>query len=110
MAVMGFSIQGRCPMGCGDTLMLAEGGFVTCCSLDCPRPDAASSILADADPVHLVELREEDFTLRHPLHERLDNALMHCTLHEHLQHMPPRKPGRYRVRGDGESYVWEAAL
>jgi len=109
MAVMGFSVQGRCPMGCGETLMLGDGGFVTCCRLDCPRPDAASAILADADPEHLVELREQDFTVRHPLAERLDNALMSCTLHEHLQLMPPRQPGRYRVQADGDSFVWHAA-
>lgn len=109
MAQVGFTIQGRCPMGCGETLMLAEGGFVTCCHLDCPRPDAASAILAGAGPEHLVELRERDFTVRHPLAERLDEALMNCTLHEHLQQMPPRKPGRYRVWQDGESYVWHAA-
>jgi hypothetical protein len=109
MSIVGFTVQGCCPMGCGQTLVLGEGGLVTCCSLECPRPDAATAILSDAGPEHLVELREEDYTVRHPLAERLDDALLSCTLHEHLQHMPPRKPGRYRVLADGESYVWAAA-
>jgi hypothetical protein len=106
---MGFTVQGRCPACGSEALMLGEGGFVTCSRLDCPRPEAAALILADGDTAHLVELRETDFTVRHPLCERLDDALLSCTLHQHLQLMPPRRPGRYRVLPDGESYVWEAA-
>ncbi|MGF0163113.1 DUF6085 family protein [Streptomyces koyangensis] len=38
-------VQGRCP-GCGGaTLFLANGGYITCSSLHCPTPDAATTLL-----------------------------------------------------------------
>ena len=38
-------VQGRCP-ACGHAaLFLGAGGYVTCGSLSCPRPDAASVLL-----------------------------------------------------------------
>ncbi|NEB70330.1 hypothetical protein G3I39_25215 [Streptomyces fulvissimus] len=38
-------VQGRCP-ACGSTsLFLGSGGYVTCARLECPEPDAASSLL-----------------------------------------------------------------
>lgn len=40
-------IQGRCPACGGESLMLADGGYLTCRRLDCPQPDAASEVLAD---------------------------------------------------------------
>jgi hypothetical protein len=36
------AISGCCPMGCGEGLILGEGGVVWCASLLCPRPAAAS--------------------------------------------------------------------
>lgn len=42
-------VQGRCP-ACGRTaLILGSGGYVTCSHLDCPEPDAASTLL-ERDP------------------------------------------------------------
>lgn len=38
-------VKGRCPMGCGETLFLGQGGYVTCSWRDCPEPDAASRLL-----------------------------------------------------------------
>lgn len=35
-------IQGYCPMGCGETLMLGSGGYVTCGLLGCSNPTAVS--------------------------------------------------------------------
>lgn len=96
---MSAKVAGYCPMGCGQTLFLASGGFVTC-SLDvCPRPDAAADILGDPESHHIVSLGEATFTVRHPLRERLDDALMRCTLHEWIANLsgPPRKAGTYRV-------------
>lgn len=44
------SVQGRCP-ACGHTaLMLGAGGYVTCRRLDCPAPDAASTLLEQRPP------------------------------------------------------------
>lgn len=38
-------VQGRCP-ACGWTsLFLADGGYITCSRLECPQPDAASTLL-----------------------------------------------------------------
>ncbi|WP_435610874.1 hypothetical protein [Streptomyces sp. C10-9-1] len=38
-------VQGRCP-ACGSaSLFLGDGGYVTCSRIDCPEPDAASTLL-----------------------------------------------------------------
>ena len=85
-------------MGCGETLFLGNGGYVTCSYIPCPRPDAASDILDDDCAQHIVQLDEAQFTIRHPLRERLDDELMHCALHDWLLHEgPPELPGRYLV-------------
>lgn len=43
------TVQGRCP-ACGwATLFLGSGGYVTCARLECPQPDAASTLL-ERDP------------------------------------------------------------
>ncbi|MFE6931781.1 hypothetical protein ACFVDT_07090 [Streptomyces sp. NPDC057699] len=40
-------VQGRCP-ACGNTrLFLGSGGYVTCPRIDCPAPDAASTLLEE---------------------------------------------------------------
>jgi Family of unknown function (DUF6085) len=105
-------VQGCCPMGCGETLFLGSGGYVTC-SLDlCPAPDAASRLLATRETDHLVEIGADGFNVQHPLRERLDGALFGCDLHIRLTALdgPPLKPGRYRVRvsddrGSGMEFV-----
>lgn len=96
---MGAKVAGHCPMGCGQTLFLGSGGYVTC-SLDvCPQPDAVAEILADAEAHHIVKLDEDEFTVRHPLRERLNDELMRCSLHAWIAGLsgPPRKTGTYRV-------------
>jgi hypothetical protein len=96
-------------MGCGSTLFLADGNFVTCSRLGCPRPDAVSDLLDDRETEHIVQLGPGTFTVRHPLRERLDDALMECQLHNHIHGLdgPPVTPGRYRARRHGESWSWE---
>ncbi len=109
-------VHGYCPMGCGETLYLAAGACVTCAHLDCPRPDAVTELLADRETEHIVVFDETQFTVRHPLQERLDDALMECQLHRHIAAMagPPVKPGRYRARlvsDDGAiipRWTWQA--
>jgi uncharacterized protein DUF6085 len=39
------SVRGECPMGCGRTLFLGEGGYVTCSYAFCPDPGAATRLL-----------------------------------------------------------------
>lgn len=89
-------------MGCGDTLFLGEGGYVTCSLVGCPRPTAASDILEDGETAHIVVLEDKGFTIRHPLNERLDGGLFDCHIRQELQAMggPPAKPGFYRVERD----------
>lgn len=97
-------VRGHCPMGCGETLIL-DDGYVTCSRTgprSCPRPDAVATLLEDPETHHIVQIREDEFTVRHPLRERLDDALMDCDM-QWIAALdgPPRKPGRYRVRWAG---------
>jgi len=38
-------VRGRCPACRGESLFVGEGGYVTCSRIDCPEPDAASTLL-----------------------------------------------------------------
>lgn len=103
------TVQGYCPMGCGQTLFLGSGGFVTC-SLDvCPNPTALSDIIRERETEHVVELHPEAFSVQHPLRERLDGLLFDCTLHRDIAASdgPPALPGRYRVTTTNVKRYWE---
>lgn len=93
------SIRGFCPMGCGETLFVAEGGYLTCSWIECPNPTAACDILEDREIEHIVQFDERAFTVRHPLRERLGDAMLDCKLHTYCAELPgpPAKPGRYRA-------------
>ncbi|WP_308169542.1 DUF6085 family protein [Acrocarpospora catenulata] len=69
----------------------------TCSFIHCPRPDAVSTLLEDREVEHIVQFGAETFTVRHPLRERLDDALMECALHDHIANLdgPPVKPGQH---------------
>lgn len=97
-------IEGYCPMGCGQTLVIHDG-CVTCQSPECPRPSAVAEILADSETNHVAEITEDSFTLGHPLRERLDGDLFGCPVWKALHALsePPWPPGRYRVRQDDEA-------
>lgn len=98
-------VKGYCPMGCGETLFLGDGGHVTCSLLGCPRPSAVDEILCEREGEHVVEILPRTFNVLHPLRERIDGALLDCELGAWLksQHGPPVKPGRYRVTAqDGD--------
>lgn len=105
----GREVQGFCPMGCGQTLFLGSGGYVTCSWHECPRPDAAADILLIGETEHVVVLGDETFDIAHPLRERLRGELWNCGLHARLRSLsgPPFRPGRYRVHWDGtEALGW----
>lgn len=111
LAVPKLAIRGACPMGCGETLVRTRpDGAVICDSPSCPRPSSAHEILADEETEHVVILRAHDFTLRHPLRERLDDALLNCDAHIQLSAAagPPQPPGTYRLSSDGDLWSWEA--
>lgn len=107
-------VAGYCPMGCGSTLFLGAGGRITCRHIDCPNPSAVDDLLDDRETEHIVEFGETAFTVRHPLRERLGDALMTCRLHQTIADGsggPPIAPGRYRARashGAGfQAWAWE---
>lgn len=107
---MSDKIAGNCPMGCGRTLFAAEGGYITCAYIECPRPDAVADLLDDNESEHVVLIEPHTFTVRHPLRERLDDELLTCSLYEWIagRKGPPAAPGRYRVtwRGDPDKASW----
>ncbi|MEC3995047.1 hypothetical protein VSR01_16500 [Actinacidiphila sp. DG2A-62] len=43
-------VKGRCPACGGNSLFVAEGGYLTCRRVDCAEPDAAASLLELAAP------------------------------------------------------------
>jgi len=92
-------------MGCGETLFVGSGGYITCSYVECPAPDAVTRILDDGEILHVVVVGDEGFDIQHPLRERLNGELFKCGLHEWMQALsgPPAKPGRYRVRESGEN-------
>lgn len=108
-------VAGYCPMGCGQTLFLGEGnrgegGYVTCSLVDCPRPDAVSTLLEDHERHHIASLNEDGFSLKHPLCERLDDDLFDCDMHARLRaldEMPIEEPGIYRVLDLGDGLAFE---
>lgn len=97
-------IEGYCPMGCGQTLVIHDG-CVTCQSPECPRPSAVAEILADSETDHIAEIEENHFTLLHPLRERLDHGVLECFVYNRLHTLsePPWPNGRYRVREEAEA-------
>lgn len=103
------TVAGHCPMGCGQTLYVGSGGHITCARIDCPDPCAVDRILFDAETEHVVEFGAGSFTIRHPLRERLGDALMQCALHDHVTGLdgPPVEPGRYRARVHDGMWTWE---
>ena len=98
----GMRLEGcHCPMGCGETLE-ALSGTIRCTQASCPRPDAVVALLVGQDGLgteHEVEIRKTDFTLKHPLRERLEDELFQCPVHDALEALPrpPVDPGRYVV-------------
>lgn len=103
-------VQGYCPMGCGRTLFLGVGGYVTCSYIQCPKPDAVVDILADRESEHIVILSGGTFSIKHPLRERVDGDLFDCLLDRYLRQLdgPPLKPGTYRARRNASgSWRWE---
>ncbi len=93
------NVQGKCP-ACGcHTLFIASGGYITCSRYTCPNPTALADILDDVRTDHVVVIGEKSFTVRHPLIERVGNALEECPLHDSLSKRvgPPPLPGVYAV-------------
>jgi hypothetical protein len=101
-------IKGYCPMGCGETLFIAVGGYITCSLIGCPNPTAVADLLEDREHEHIVVVDDETFSIQHPLRERLNRELFDCGLHKYLAELdgPPPRPGRYRAHGSTTGYPW----
>lgn len=48
-------VQGECPEGCGRTLFVSAGGFITCSWAECPNPSAASDLLRNPTLLRVTE-------------------------------------------------------
>ena len=48
------TIQGKCPMGCGSTLFVASGGYITCSFISCPNPNFVSVLIGQLDEIAKV--------------------------------------------------------
>jgi hypothetical protein len=97
------SVRGFCPLGCGETLVLL-GEEVMCFQAECPNPYAVTAILGDQETEHVVRVDDGGATIRHPIRERIEDALMDC--HLTLNWRARLKPyGLYRVTGEGTG--WE---
>jgi len=96
-------------MGCGETLFLGDGGYVTCSLIGCPRPDAVSRVLDGRKTEHVVWIEGLTATIRHPLREWTDDAQLSCDLNRHLADLDASllSPGKYRMRRDGERWTWQ---
>jgi hypothetical protein len=101
-------VKGHCPMGCGETLFVASGGYLTCSYVTCPRPDAVATLLEDRETEHVVVFDNDGWTVRHPLRERLDDALLICRIHNDIDQLrgPPAQLGTYRAWKQDDKWVW----
>lgn len=98
MTERGPKVVGYCPMCGSSSLFLDESGYATCSVSFCSST-AASVILNDPETEHVVRLYKDSFIVRHPLRERVGDALMDCQLGNYLASLdgPPRPPGKYRA-------------
>ena len=106
---MSEKVKGNCPMGCGGTLFLGSGGYVTCAWSRCPNPTAMADLMLDhAEAHHVVNVGDETWTIQHPMRERLNGELFECPLHTFMAGLsgPDRKPGRYIVHGNDPAFHW----
>lgn len=110
---MSTTVQGYCPMGCGQTLFMGTGGHITCRRIDCSNPSAIDQILGDPETEHLVDFTAAGFSILHPLRERIEHPaqadLWDCALHQYIQALdgPPTAIGRYRAHADPGGWSWE---
>lgn len=104
------AVAGYCPMGCGRTLIAGASGRVTCSSPRCLNPEAVHNLLAEKETEHVVVLRPTDFTVQHPLRERLDGQLLRCSVYARIAggDGPPARRGTYRVLEEDQRLIWLA--
>lgn len=107
-------LQGRCPACGAEELYRGFQGRITCGNTLCENQSAIDTLLTDPELLgHLVEIIDQDgrrgWTLRHPLIERLHDALFGCDLAAWLvEDGPPFRlePGVYRATA-AEDGLWQ---
>ncbi len=104
-------VAGQCPMGCGETLFIGEGGHVTCSTGECPDPIAVDKLLSvppEVEHIGVFDIGGDTFTSEHPSRERIAGDLFDCPLQSYLCYLvgPPVGPGRYRVTPDPTTRGW----
>lgn len=89
-----------CP-ACGQhSLFLLHGqGNIYCKSPgDCPDREAAQKILGDQETEHVIVYRDGTYVVRHPLRERIGDALVECELAAAVFRLGDHpQDGRYRM-------------
>jgi hypothetical protein len=105
------SIAGHCP-ACGtDSLIRGFQGRIQCANTLCDERTAVDTLLTDPHLMdHLVRLTADTFTVRHPLIERLNDALFDCEVMLAIVPMiedGDEEPGTYRVTGEAPDYTLE---
>jgi uncharacterized protein DUF6085 len=107
-------VAGCCP-ACGKAELAVqsytdeypERCLVRCQSPGCPRPMAASEILAETEIAHLLLADEEGWTLKHPLLERVEGRLFFCPVAALVRERGvPARPGVYRVPDAHLETLW----
>lgn len=95
---MSVKVNGYCPMGCGEYLVLLGDGRIKCLHRDCPDPFVVTKVILDPETEHMVVITEQSFAVTHPLRERLSD-MTECDLHQQLHALsgPPVAEGRYRA-------------
>lgn len=110
-------VDAYCP-ACGlRTVTLGQAGNLYCRWAECPDQSAVHTILSDRETEHIVYLGLEAWTIRHPLRERINDALLRCQLNDALRDLAaPVEASQWRLTlipgRDGtaaEDWVWERA-
>jgi hypothetical protein len=97
---MSHKVNGFCPMGCGETLIVGDNGDVMCLNIKCPDAEMVTKVLTDPETEHVAKFTPEHFVLKHPLKERGHiDEMEGCGLHTWLSGLggPPVPLGNYRA-------------
>lgn len=101
-------VEGRCPSCEKEELALSSSGEIYCVDKACARPKAVTEILKNASTKHIVKLTSYNFSVQHPLIERLEDGVFECELVKELTYSsnPPKPTGVYQVVRTSTGWDW----